>query len=189
MSIWYNIDKMISKSYKCGYCGNEIASELGYTARDRFGDIYICHKCNKPTFFDYNEKQTPGTLIGKHFKLNIPSDIKELYNEARKCYSVGAYSAVNMCCRKLLMHIAVDCGAKENLKFIEYVNYLDEENYIPRNSKKWVDIIRSKGNETTHEIKISDEKEAQQLIKFIEVIITLIYEIELEIDKGEDDGV
>ena len=71
----------------------------------------------------------------------------------------------------------------ENLKFIEYVNYLDEENYIPKNSKKWVDIIRSKGNETTHEIKISDEKEAKQLIKFIEIIITLIYEIELEIEE------
>lgn len=81
------------------------------------------------------------------------------------------------------MHIAVQCGAKENLNFIEYVNYLDKENYIPKNSKKWVDIIRSKGNETNHEIKISDKKEAQQLIKFIEIIITLIYEIELEIEE------
>ena len=69
------------------------------------------------------------------------------------------------------------------MKFIEYVNYLDTENYIPKNSKKWVDIIRNKGNETNHEIKISDEKEAQQLIKFIEIIITLIYEIELEIEE------
>lgn len=180
---WINTSKLISKSYKCGFCGNDIASDKGYYAENAFGTIYICHKCNKPTFFERYGNKTPGTLYGKEFKVNISENVKELYDEARKCYSVGAYSAVSMCCRKLLMHIAVECGADENLKFIEYVNYLDEENYIPKNSKKWVDIIRSKGNETTHEIKISDEKEAKQLIKFIEIIITLIYEIELEIEE------
>lgn len=183
MNRWINTISLTSKSYKCGFCGNDIASDKGYCTEDGFGIICICHKCNKPTFFDSYGNKTPRTLYGKEFKVNIPNDIKRLYDEARKCYSVGAYSAVSMCCRKLLMHIAVECGADENLKFIEYVNYLDKENYIPKNSKKWVDIIRSKGNETTHEIKISDEKEAQQLIKFIEIIITLIYEIELEIEE------
>lgn len=187
MSEWYSVSEMESKSYKCGYCGNEIASDVGYCAKNKAEKIYICHKCNKPTFFDCKGNQTPGILIGKDFELEIPSDIKELYNEARKCYSVGAYSAVSMCCRKLLMHIAVECGAEENLSFVKYVNYLDEENYIPRNSKRWVDVIRNKGNETTHEIKISDEKEAMQLIKFIEIIITLIYEIELEIGENRNE--
>lgn len=180
---WINTISLTSKSYKCGFCGNDIASDKGYYAEDSFGTIYICHKCNKPTFFDCYGNKTPGTLYGKAFNVNLPESVKELYDEARKCYSVGAYSAVSMCCRKLLMHIAVECGADENLKFIEYVDYLDGENYIPRKSKKWVDIIRTKGNETTHEIKISDEKEAKQLIKFIEIIITLIYEIELEIEE------
>lgn len=183
MEKWFNTSNITSKSYKCGFCGNEIASNKGYFVEHGIGTIYICHKCNSPTFFDMYNNQTPGALYGKEFTLDIPEDIKILYNEARKCYSVGAYSAVNMCCRKLLMHIAVECGAKENLKFIEYVKYLDDENYIPKNSKKWVDIIRSKGNETTHEIKISNENEAKILIKFIEIIITLIYEIELEIEE------
>lgn len=183
MNNWNNISCIGSKKYRCGYCDSEIASNVGYIANNRFGTIYICHKCNKPTFFDNRDIQTPGILCGKQFEVNIPRDIDDLYNEIRKCYSVGAYSAVSMCCRKLLMHIAVQCGAKENLNFIEYVNYLDTENYIPKNSKKWVDIIRNKGNETNHEIKISDQKEAQHLIKFIEIIITLIYEIELEIEE------
>ena len=183
MNEWYHLSTITSKSYKCGFCGNEIASNKGYFTENCTGAIYICHKCNKPTFFDIYNNQMPGVLYGKEFILDIPEDIKILYNEARKCYSVGAYSAVNMCCRKILMHIAVECGAKENLKFIEYVNYLDDENYIPKNSKKWVDIIRKKGNETTHEIKISNENDAKILIKFIEIIITLIYEIELEIEE------
>lgn len=180
---WYNMSKLEDKDYTCGYCGSNITSNMGYYAEGNSASIYICHKCNGGTYFDWKGVQTPGSLYGKEFTLEIPKDIKDLYNEARKCYSVGAYSAVSMCCRKLLMHIAVECGAKENMKFVEYVQYLDDENYIPKNSKKWVDIIRSKGNETTHEIKISDENEAKQLIKFIEIIITLIYEIELEIGE------
>lgn len=180
MGSWCDWCRLNSKNYVCGHCGYEIASEHGYTCTS--GEmIYICHKCNKPSFFDNSGNQIPNVLIGKEFKVEIPENIKELYNEARRCYGVNAYSAVVMCCRKLLMHIAVECGAEENLKFVEYVNYLDEENYMPKNSKKWVDIIRQKGNETTHEIKISNEKEASQLIKFIEIIITLIYEIEQEI--------
>lgn len=183
MKKWHNIATLTNMDYTCGYCGSQITSNKGYFIEDSNETIYICHKCNGATYFDSSNKQTPGCLYGKKFELSIPKDINDLYNEARACYSVGAYSAVSMCCRKLLMHIAVQCGAKENLKFIEYVNYLDTENYIPKNSKKWVDIIRNKGNETNHEIKISDEKGAQQLIKFIEIIITLIYEIELEIEE------
>ena len=74
------------------------------------------------------------------------------------------------------MHICVQLGAQENLKFIEYVNFLDTENYIPKNSKKWVDIIRKKGNDVNHEIVILNQKEAEQLITFSGIIINLIYE-------------
>jgi len=183
MKKWYGLLNLESKDYICGYCGRDITSNKGYRVEGSNETIYICHNCSGATYFDIYRKQTPGNLFGKEFELDIPKDINELYNEARECYSVRAYSAVSMCCRKLLMHIAVECGADENLRFIEYVNYLDRENYIPKKSKKWVDIIRSKGNETTHEIKICTEEEAKQLIKFIEIIITLIYEIELEIGE------
>lgn len=183
MKDWFNISTLENKDYICGYCGSDITSNKGFCTRDNLEKVYICHKCNGATFFNANKKQTPGYSYGKEFKVEIPDNVNILYTEARKCYSVGAYSAVALCCRKLLMHIAVECGANENLKFVEYVDFLDEENYIPKNSKKWVDIIRTKGNETTHEIKISDENEARQLIKFIEIIITLIYEIELEIGE------
>ena len=165
MKDWFNISTLENKDYICGYCGSDITSNKGFCTRDNLEKVYICHKCNGATFFNANKKQTPGYSYGKEFKVEIPDNVNILYTEARKCYSVGAYSA------------------NENLKFVEYVDFLDEENYIPKNSKKWVDIIRTKGNETTHEIKISDENEARQLIKFIEIIITLIYEIELEIGE------
>lgn len=42
------------------------------------------------------------------------------------------------------MNIAVDQGAKEGLKFIEYVTYLSDNGYTPPNGKHWDDHIRKK---------------------------------------------
>lgn len=56
------------------------------------------------------------------------------------------------------MNIAVEQGADENLRFIEYVNYLSDNGFIPPNGKQWVDHIRKKGNEATHEIKMMEEE-------------------------------
>lgn len=193
---WADQRKLQSKSYTCGHCGSSISSEKGFFAvlegnplheENAIGWIYICHKCLKPTFFNIDDTQTPGVLYGRKFNVAIPEEINNLYEEAKKCYSVNAFTSTGLCCRKLLMHIAVELGAKEGLKFIEYVNYLDTESYIPRNSKKWVDIIRTKGNEANHEIKILSQKDAEQLIMFSSIIINLIYENELLLDNGEAD--
>lgn len=186
MSIWHDVSTLPPKSYKCGYCGKDINSNVGYYLVENSythvynnqGFIYICHHCNNPTFISF-ELQVPNAKYGKNFEDKIFKDemTLKLYKEIQDCMGAGAYSAVGMCCRKLLMHIAVDCGADEDKKFFEYVDYLDTNNYIPANCKKWVDIIRNKGNETNHQIIILNEKDAKQLINFIEILITVIYEM------------
>lgn len=74
------------------------------------------------------------------------------------------------------MNVAVQQGAKENLKFIEYVNYIADQGYVPPNGKHWVDHIRKKGNEATHEIAVMGEADARELIVFIEMLLRFIYE-------------
>lgn len=191
MNIWYNLSTLPNKNYICGYCGKDISSCKGYyiesnISRDASGEgyIYICHHCNKPTYISYGS-QTPGAMYGEAFEKEIFEDdlIYQLYEEARKCMKISAFTSVGMCCRKLLMHIAVNCGAKEGQKFIEYVDYLDKNNYIPKNCKEWVDIIRSKGNEANHEIIILNEQDAKQLINFIQILISVIYKMKYEASK------
>lgn len=189
---WYNTNYIKSYNYKCGHCGNDISSNVGYyTCKEGYGSetgegyIYICHKCDKPTFIRYSE-QVPGASYGKSFKKEIFGEeniIFDLYNETRNNMSVNAFTSVGLCCRKLLMHIAVNCGADENKKFIEYVDYLDTNGYIPINAKKWVDIIRGKGNEATHEIKLLNQEDAKTLLSFIEILITMIYEMPYRADN------
>lgn len=191
MGRWYGIGSIESKNYVCGYCGNDISSFRGYyistdgyTSPNGEGYIYICHHCNKPTYISYN-CQVPGSLYGEVFDKEIFNDelIYLLYEEARKCMKVNAYTSVGMCCRKLLMHIAVNCGAKEGQKFIEYVDFLDSNGYIPTNCKTWVDIIRSKGNEANHEIIVLTQDDAKQLINFIQMIISVIYKMPYQAKK------
>ena len=74
------------------------------------------------------------------------------------------------------MNIAVEQGGSEGLKFIEYVNYLSDKGYVPPNGKHWVDHIRKKGNEATHEIALMSDIDAKDLLGFIEMLLRFIYE-------------
>jgi len=182
---WKNIERIISKDYKCGYCTSNLASEQGYQAVERTnngqtriaGNIYICHKCKKPTFFDIYENQTPGPITGTPVKYIPNKEVENLFNEAKACFSINAYTSSVMCCRKLLMNISVSEGAKEGLSFAEYVNYLNDSNYIPPNGKQWVDSIRKLGNSANHNIDFKTQKDAERILSFTEMLLRFIYEL------------
>lgn len=106
----------------------------------------------------------------------MPPDVESLYNEARRCSSIGAYTAAVLLSRKLLMNISVSLGAKDGEPFITYVEYLAANGYVPPNGKRWVDHIRKKGNEATHEIVLMQQSDAEDLLKFGEMLMTFIYE-------------
>jgi len=174
-SDWQNLQKVSSKKFVCGYCSSDISSEIGYWSNFSAKRIYICHHCDHPTYI-FQQMQVPGTLYGYTVASIDEENISKLYYEARKCFGESAFTASVLCCRKLLMHIAVSKGAKENLAFIRYVEYLSDQNYIPPGAKTWVDHIRTKGNEANHEIIISTEDDARNLIDFIGIILKMIYE-------------
>lgn len=187
---WAQISNISSRKYVCGHCNNSLASNIGYAGHDANNPrislntfIYICHHCNKPTFFDVLGNQTPGTTYGEEVSDIISHEVAYLYNEARNCMGHQSYTAVVLCCRKLLMHIAVSKGAKEGLSFFEYVEYLSNQNYIPPDAKEWVDHIRKKGNEANHEISIMKTEDAKDLIDFIGMLLKIIYQFPAAVKK------
>jgi DNA-directed RNA polymerase subunit RPC12/RpoP len=176
---WQNLHNNGSRTYVCGHCGNSIASQLGYygtSGSTRVATIYICHQCNKPTFF-YQDIQVPGAQFGQAVKHIPDANVEKLYDEARTCFSVNAFTSSVMCCRKLLMNIAVSEGATEGLSFVEYVNYLNDNNFIPPKGKAWVDAIRKLGNEANHSIEFKNPDEARLIITFTEMLLKFIYEM------------
>lgn len=180
---WNNYNNITSKNYVCPYCNNMVASSLGYFRTEpnangtnsNKGYLYICPHCKNVTYLNDKGISFPGTMYGSSVN-NVPESINSLYNEARSAYSVNSFTGVLMLCRKLIMNIAVNCGAKENESFQYYVDFLDKETYIPKNSKKWVDKIRLKGNEATHQIILANSADASEIIDFCHMLLKVIYE-------------
>jgi hypothetical protein len=176
---WANIANLQRKSFTCGFCGVLVGSEKGFSFRDRasgrFTEFqYICPNCNFPTFFVAGF-QIPGSLMGNSVG-HLPKDLNDLYEEARKCTSQNCYTAAVLLCRKILMNVAVNLGANENQKFIDYVNFISDKGYVPPQGKHWVDHIRKKGNEANHEIQLMDKNDAKELLIFTEMLLKFNYE-------------
>lgn len=59
---------------------------------------------------------------------------------------------------------------------MEAVNNLDQNGFIPKDCKPWVDHIRNKGNEANHEIVIMSKEDAKNLLTFMEMLLRMMYE-------------
>ena len=191
---WRGLQDLPNAAFTCGYCNVNVSSVKGYKLGEnmdgsgkQIGGIYICPNCGGPVFVTPQRSQFPSPSLGNSVNF-VPEDLNKLYEEARRCTGENCYTAAVLLCRKMLMNIAVSQGAKEGLKFIDYVNYLSDNGYIPPNGKHWVDHIRKKGNEATHEIALMKENDAKELIAFIEMLLRFIYEFPNLVPREEDDS-
>lgn len=169
------------KTYQCGYCNAKVAPSYGYSANEKLTGstsyLYICPNCTHVTYLSTFTGQIPGNVFGNQIEQIPDKNIENLYNEVRRCFSIGAFTASSMIARKILMNVAVTNGAKENLSFVAYVDYLEANGWVPPNGKKWVDQIRKKGNEANHEINLIGEEDTKQIIKFLEMLLKFMFEM------------
>lgn len=64
---------------------------------------------------------------------NLPADVDTAWRGARTAHAVAAYTASEVMCRKILMHLAVDVAAsKPGLNFQQYITDLDNAGYITK---------------------------------------------------------
>jgi hypothetical protein len=173
---WHQVAQVPPKRFTCGYCGALVASDRGWFLKHEPDVHYIriCPMCQEPNCFS-NGVQVPGVALGSPVK-ELPTDIGALYHEARISCSATAYTGAVLLLRKLLMNIAVNLGAPAGAPFVEYVEFLAKNGYVPPNGKGWVDHIRKKGNDANHEIALMGEPDAKELIVFSEMLLKFIYE-------------
>lgn len=186
---WYCPQTLKVKSFKCGYCGDKVSSEKGMKigfqsdgSGNQIGGAYICPSCGGIVFITPSNKQFPQSIMGNPV-LNVPTELSNLYDEARQCTGQSCFTASVLICRKILMNIAVNQGAEEGKRFVEYVNYLSDTGFIPPNGKHWVDHIRKKGNEATHEIQLMNDTDAKEILVFTEMLLKFVYEFPNMIDR------
>jgi Domain of unknown function (DUF4145) len=171
------------RPFICGYCGKYVSSEKGFGSSVSGFIIYICPNCTNPTYFTADNRQIPGVAPGNEVE-HLSPDIAALYRESRDCVAANCYTASVLICRKLLMNIGVSLGAQSGGTFISYVEYLADKGYVPPNGRGWVDHIRTKGNEATHEIVLMTKVDAEELIAFLEMLLKFIYEFPSKVPKA-----
>ena len=74
-------------------------------------------------------------------------------------------------------------GAICKVKFAQYIEYLAGKGFVPPGGEGWVDHIRNKGNDATHEIALMTKEDAEELITFAEMLLKFIYEFPKRIAK------
>lgn len=185
-SMWIYLQKIPQKTFNCGYCGSKTGNDRGYYRNSQYNDriyIYICPVCGRPSFYE-DGKMTPGSKYGQHID-NLPDAIESIYEEARSSYEVGAFTGVILICRKILANVAINFGAKDGLSFVKYVDYLIENGYVPENSRTWIDEIRTEGNSATHNQTSKNQKDAEKILDFVEMLLLINFKFNHNYIKKE----
>ena len=146
-------------------------------------DVRFCPSCRHATTFTRDgagfEFQIPGFLPGQGFD---PSDKEDqvqtlvaLYDDARWAMSTGAASCAVLMFRKMLMHIAVEKGAAKGLRFVQYCDYLIDENVVATPQHVILTRIKDAGNLENHAIRRAAGEEAEDLLALMTHLINGIY--------------
>jgi Domain of unknown function (DUF4145) len=189
---WRAAQDLPNVAFTCGFCNTMVSSVKGYKLGEhgdasgkQVGAVYLCPNCGGPVFYAPDGQKYPAPPLGRPVH-DVPEALSALYEEARRCSSQNCFTASVLVCRKMLMNIAVEEGAGEGMKFIEYVTYLSDKGYVPPNGKHWVDHIRRKGNEATHEIAVMSDNDARELLGFVEMLLRFIYEFPKMVPQSDD---
>ncbi len=188
---WEDLPSLECARITCGWCGVLVKPTHGFRGthscdplhRPQHWLVGVCTACGRPTILMIDTlnphiiaQQMPQHRMGDDVA-HLPESIGALYDEARDCAGVNAYTAAVLMCRKVLMNASVDKGADPGRKFVEYVDWLELHCYTTANMKDWVDRIRKGGNAATHEVAAQSLEDARELLQFTGTLLQLIYEL------------
>lgn len=128
-------------SITCGSCGKHVSADVvgGWptgtpsqqmTAAGRLTLWLQCPNCHEGSVKVRGDGISaapvyPVAPTGRSVD-GLPADLEQAWQEARLAHSVAAYSASEMMCRKILMHLAVNvANSKPGQSFVENVNDLE----------------------------------------------------------------
>jgi hypothetical protein len=171
---YFSANNAAWETYTCPFCSKEVSGVVVAVSNE--GAWLRCPTCRKGAVL-MGGILYPSAPFGPVVD-GLPPEVEKAYNEARKCMSVGAFTAAELICRKILMHLAVDKGAKEGEPFAAYLTFLEKAGYVTPPMKGWVDLIRKHGNLATHELPAPDRQQAASTVMFAAELLRLVYEME-----------
>ena len=171
-------------TYTCANCNTAVSGAVVAFYFNKVGYVrwLLCSNCAEGSVQTSDGLIYPSASFGPIIE-GLPKDIEIAYKEARACISANALTACELMCRKILMHVAVEKGAKEGDTFVAYLTFLENQGYITPPMKKWVDLIRQHGNEATHRLATPLLVRTESTLIFTAELLRLVYEMEYLANK------
>lgn len=168
-------------SYTCAHCGEGTHGAVlaRWPGRDGTWRLWLmCSLCGEPSVADRYKTIYPVAQPGPVLE-GLPPEVHVAYDEARRALGVSAFTACELLCRKILMHVAVDIAeSSPGESFVSYIDDLASAGYVTPPMKPWVDLIRKHGNEATHELPSINRDRATGTLLFTAELLRLSYEMD-----------
>jgi len=114
---------------------------------------------------------TPGRAIE-----GLTADVAAAWLEARSALGVGAPTACEHMCRKILLHIAVVHDGNPKFTFAQAIDHLLAAGVITAQWEPWVKQIKDNGNEAAHELQPVSMDRARHTLEFTQQLLQLVFE-------------
>lgn len=184
-----NRDGAPTQTYLCPYCNAVVAGEkknvITYNGglNGAIDSHYVlkCPSCAMPTIYYVRNEQTAPCAKVLRSVNHLPDNIKTAYEEVRQSIGSDCFTSAVVFARTVIAHVAVDMGAESNLKFVQYVDYLQEKGYVPPTAKEWIDKIRTMANSAIHDLELWKKDDATLIGTFLMYLLIFIYELPNEI--------
>jgi len=174
----------MSLSIYCPYCHKY--TELSQRGRIQTSQgIYSMGECNSCHNVVLVQETTQiGARINRVYPRPLPTStderipeyIKKDINEAKLCFSVGAFRACAVMARRAVQNACIDKGANKNKRLEEQIEELASKGVITNNLKEWADVVRWVGNDAAHPDKNEVIREdAEDILKLAEQFMHVIY--------------
>lgn len=179
---WTGLIELANKQMVCGYCGVDVASQIGYTGWFHYHgqrmrtDIYVCHNCSSPNYYDFRGNQHPTYKLKRSDFSTAVEEVSprfvKIYNQAQDAEEESLDEISGPGFGKALEFLVKDYLIKslpeeeEQIKKLSLYNCIHEKLDNPK-IKTLADRARVIRNDETHYERKYEQSDVNDLKKLI----------------------
>ncbi|TAH39868.1 MAG: DUF4145 domain-containing protein [Gammaproteobacteria bacterium] len=137
--------------------------------------IGVCNACDEPVLVLNKGNKVYPAPLPKPTEKDIPELIRTDLNEAKICFSAGAYRASAVMARRAMQVASLEKGATGD-KLVSQIAQLQQNGKITTDLKEWADAVRWVGNDAAHPNGVQVTKDdAEDVLHLAEQFLHVLY--------------
>lgn len=137
--------------------------------------IGVCNACEMPVLVCNNGNYVYPSPLPSPTEKDMPELIRLDLDEAKICFSSGAYRAAAVMARRAMQVAATDKGATGD-KLVSQIHELQQTGKITTDLKDWADAVRWVGNDAAHPNGVLvTQDDAKDVLQLAEQFLYVLY--------------